>query len=391
MKAEIAALFTALAPVSVAPYEVKPELFNASEANLGLRKAEGTQTVTVFRPQGPEDGRFNNGAVPVVFKGRMFVQWQSSRRDEDSADTHVLYSVSDDAVHWQPPQVLAAPGEGGEMRSSGGWWTDGEVLIAYINVWPEGFQSGKGGYATYQRSTDGVNWDAPQRLKNQKGEPVEGVIEQDPHVLPDGRILTAFHLRPGLFATPYYTDDPLGISGWVRGRMSNLPSDNANISRELEPSLFLRGECVVMVFRDQMSSFRQLASESCNRGEDWTPPVVTTMPDSRSKQSAGNLPDGTVFVINNPSGDKLRLPLAVTLSPDGRTFDKSFLLRGADELTPLRFEGRYKRIGYHYPKSVVWKAHLYVVYSTHKETIDVTRVPLRSLEKMILPLPVVQY
>ncbi|WP_126424386.1 sialidase family protein [Asticcacaulis excentricus] len=380
MKAQIAALFTALAPVSVVPYEVKPDLFNASEANLGLRKAEGTQTVTVFRPQRPEDGGFNNGAVPVVFKGRLFVQWQSSQRDEDSADTHVLYSVSDDGVHWQPPQLLAGSGEGGEMRSSGGWWTDGNVLIAYINVWPEGFQSGKGGYTTYQRSTDGVTWDAPQRLMNLKGEPVEGIIEQDPHSLPDGRILTAFHLRPGLLVSPYYTDDPLGISGWVRGRMRNLPSDDANVSRELEPSLFLRGNCAVMVFRDQMSSFRQLASESCNRGQDWTPPVVTTMPDSRSKQSAGNLPNGTAFVINNPSGDKLRLPLAITLSPDGRTFDRSFLLRGADELTPLQFEGRYKRIGYHYPKSVVWNEYLYVVYSTHKETIDVTRVPLDSLK-----------
>jgi hypothetical protein len=50
-------------------------------------------------------------------------------------------------------------------------------------------------------------------------------------------------------------------------------------------------------------------------------------------------------------------------------------------LPPLRFEGRYKRVGYHYPKSVVWQGHLYVGYSTHKETVDVARVPLGSLRR----------
>lgn len=69
------------------------------------------------------------------------------------------------------------------------------------------------------------------------------------------------------------------------------------------------------------------------------------MPDSRAKQSAGNLADDMAFMVNNSSGDKLRLPLAITLSADGRLFSRAFLLRGADGLPPLRFEGRYKRVG----------------------------------------------
>ncbi len=160
--------------------------------------------------------------------------------------------------------------------------------------------------------------------------------------------------------------------------MENL-SFEGNVSRELEPSLFMRGGCAVMVFRDQASSFKQLASESCDRGESWTQPVLTSTPDSRAKQSAGNLPDGTAYIVNNPNGDKLRMPLAVTLSDDGRTFTRSYLLRGGDDIEPLRFEGRYKRLGYHYPKSVVWGDYLYVAYSTNKETIQLTRVPLKSL------------
>jgi hypothetical protein len=134
-----------------------------------------------------------------------------------------------------------------------------------------------------------------------------------------------------------------------------------------------------MVFRDQASSFRQLASESCDSGETWTTPVLTDMPDSRAKQSAGNLPGGTAFLVNAPRADKLRVPLAITLSRDGRHFDRAWMLRGPADLQPLRFEGLYKRPGYHYPKSVIWNDHLYVGYATNKEDVELTRVLLVSL------------
>jgi hypothetical protein len=161
--------------------------------------------------------------------------------------------------------------------------------------------------------------------------------------------------------------------------MSNLPYEGHASSRELEPSLFLRDACAVMVFRDQASTHRQLASESCDAGETWTTPALTSMPDSRAKQSAGNLPDGTAFFVNAPRAEKLRVPLAITLSRDGRHFDRAWLLRGEASLQPLRFEGRYKRLGFHYPKSVIWKDHLYVGYATNKEDVELTRVPLSSL------------
>jgi hypothetical protein len=74
-----------------------------------------------------------------------------------------------------------------------------------------------------------------------------------------------------------------------------------------------------------------------------------------------------------------RVPLAITLSRDGRAFERAFLLRGQQDLQPLRHEGQYKRPGYHYPKSVIWKDHLYVAYATNKEDVQLTRVPLASL------------
>lgn len=268
------------------------------------------------------------------------------------------------------------------MHSSGGWWSDGKTLVAYVNVWPSGFPSGDGGHTEYRVSTDGLHWSLASPVLAADGQPVQGIIEQDPHSLPDGRLVTAFHLRPGMIVAPHYTDDPRGIAGWTRAAMDNLPHEG-RVSRELEPSLFLRRnagrDCLVMVFRDQASSFRQLASESCDGGETWSRPVLTGMPDARAKQSAGNLPDSTAFLVNAPNAGRERMPLALTLSDDGHTFTRSFLLRGQSDLPPLRFEGRYKRPGYHYPKSVLWNGYLYVGYATNKEDVEVTRVPLDRL------------
>lgn len=374
------AMMTPVTKAQDPPFAVSPGLFDdARPGDLGLHAAPGTQTFTIHAPVAGGD-TFHNGVVLIAFKGVLHAQWQVSQRDEDTLDTWIAHSHSSDGGRtWNPPVALSpSPTRPGEMRSNGGWWTDGTRLVAFTNIWPTGFQSGDGGYAEYRISTDGLIWSAPRRVSGRDGKPVEGIIEQDPHVLPGGRIVTAFHQRPGMIVAPFFTDDPLAITGWVRGRFENLPHAG-RVSRELEPSLFVKGACAVMVFRDQDESFRTLASESCDNGESWTRPTLTAMPDARAKQSAGNLPDGTAFLATAVSHDKVRIPLAVTLSADGRVFNRAFLLRGAGDLQPLRFPGRFKRPGFHYPKSLIWNDYLYVAYTTNKEDVQVTRVPLAAL------------
>lgn len=366
-------LLALLSPVSAEqlPYGVKPGLFDFSRPDdLGLKPAPGTQTFTIFRAADSSD-HYANGVVLIPFKGRLYAQWQSSARDEDAPDTHVVYAVSPDGEHWSAPNILVPSGK--PMRTSGGWWTDGEMLVAYSNVWPNGFDHRIGGYAEYRTSSDGRHWSKPRRVAG--AAQVDGVIEQDPHALPDGRIITAFHLQPGLVVAPFFTDDERGIAGWTRGVMQNLPHAGPE-SRELEPSWFRRADgCLVMVFRDQDNSFRQLASQSCDRGETWSTPVLTDMPDSRAKQSAGNLPDGTAYLVNAPSGSKVRTPLTLTLSSNGSEFKRAYLLRGG-ALSQPRYPGKYKRPSYHYPKSVVWNGFLYAVYATNKEDVELTRAPV---------------
>ena len=152
------------------------------------------------------------------------------------------------------------------------------------------------------------------------------------------------------------------------------------MSRELEPSWYRKPDGrLVMVFRDQEGSFRSLASESRDQGLTWSLPTLTTMPDSRSKQSAGNLPNGAAFLVNNPSGSKERSPLVITLSGAGERFTQAYLLRSGSELRPLKYPGRYKRVGFSYPKSIVVDGKVFVSYATNKEDIEVTEVPVSSL------------
>jgi hypothetical protein len=114
------------------PFTVKAGLFNRSRPNdLGLAVAKGAETFTIFRPSDATD-HFSNGAVLIGFKGWLYCQWQSSKDNEDSPDTWVAYSRSQDGKTWSTPMTLAPSWDKG-YRSSGGWWVANDTLVAYIN------------------------------------------------------------------------------------------------------------------------------------------------------------------------------------------------------------------------------------------------------------------
>ena len=84
----LSALSAGAACSDAPPYTLAAGLFDQNAIDLGLHAAAGTETFTVFAPTDHTD-KFSNGAVSVEFKGRLYVQWQSSARDEDSPDTWV--------------------------------------------------------------------------------------------------------------------------------------------------------------------------------------------------------------------------------------------------------------------------------------------------------------
>lgn len=334
--------------------------------------------VTIHKA-GEQTDHYANGVVMTAFKGKLHCMWQSSPKDEDSDDTWVAYSISaDEGKSWSAPKPLALPSSD-YYCTSGGWLVRGDTLIAFIDTWQKGLEP-RGGRTNYMTSTDGLAWSCMQPVLMADGNCMEGVLEQDPYTLPDWRIVGAAHFMPGLHVCPVYTDDARGVCGWRKASFE--AEDRGKQSRELEPSLYMRPDgTLVMLFRDQAGSFRKLASESTDRGESWSKPIVTDSLDARTKQCAGNLPDGTSFMVSCPSGNKQRWPLVLQLSRDGKVFDKTILLRSgsSDDLPQRRYDGRYKTLGYSYPKAMVHDGKLYVGYSTNKEDVECSIIPLKDI------------
>lgn len=359
-----------------APFSITENLFNQSESDLGLSKISDAKTFTVFKPTSSSD-HYGNGVVVIGFKGNLYCQWQSSETNEDSEDTWVAYSISEDEGEtWSEPKVIAETINNG-YRTSGGWIVYEDTLIAFINEWPNDM-SPKGGYTYYTQSTDGIHWSEISPVLMKDGSPMNGVFEQDPHLI-GNRMMNAAHFQPGLLAKPIYTDDLSGRTGWVIGNYTNLEHSGSN-SREMEPSLFVNEDNeIIMTFRDQNSTYYRMASKSSDNGNSWSTTELTNMPDSRAKQSAGNLPDKSAYLVGNPVTTNTRIPLSITLSSDGKIFDKAYNLRVEEELPDIVYEGTAKRLGYHYPKSAIYKNYLYVSYATNKELIEITKIPLEKI------------
>ncbi|MBQ9398745.1 MAG: exo-alpha-sialidase, partial [Bacteroidales bacterium] len=115
-------------------------------------------------------------------------------------------------------------------------------------------------------------------------------------------------------------------------------------------------------------------------GESWTAPRETEIPDGRTKQCAGNLPDGRAFYIGNPVPAKDRTTLAYATSVDGITFSAPVAIRTPEDLPLQQYEGKYKTLGYSYPKAFLHGEYLYVSYSENKERIVVTRLAYAKMK-----------
>ena len=365
----LAVLFQACAPGENRRPGVPEGLLDLTDTmTLGLARLPGCERIVVHKSSG-----YVNNVLLSAFGGRYYCMWQRSARDEDTPDTRVVYATSADGVRWEEPIDLAGPTDS-TFVTPGGWLQRGETLTAVLNYICSPDRS-KGGTAWYTSTRDGGAWSEPQPLRMADGQPMPGILEQDPLRLQSGRTVGAVHFRPGLRVNPVYTDDPSALTGWTEAAFP------AGEGSPLEPSQYvgIDGK-LVMFFRDQASSFVKLASLSEDQGASWTPPMETNIPDSRSKQCAGTLPDGRAFWVGNPTGSKSRRVLALALSTDGYSFDRAFLLAGPADLPPRRNEGRYKTLGYNYPKAVVLGDTLWISLSINKEDAVLFRIPLESLQ-----------
>lgn len=360
----------------LSPIDVAEGLFDhGAKGTLGLATVRGEHAL-LYRATA--DGfKFCHHPNLVVFRGRLLAMWSNGRIDEDANGQRILSSFSVNGRSWSEPVVLVEDPDGPDGRMAcvaAGFLAAGDTLVAYFTSIVGEHPIHADNALLAMTSRDGATWSRPTRI-------ADGFFIDSPRPLQGGRILMngqRANRQPRLM----YTDRPDGLGGWKDG---TVPVVNA--FSYPEPGWFVRRDrAIVMLFRTKNDNRRLYASTSSDRGASWTRPVETAFPDATARFAAGNLPDGTAYIINNPSRDPgsvsfvgRRIPLTISLSDDGIRFDRALVIRGED--TRPRFTGRHKLEGWQYPAAVVWKDHLVVAYSINKEDIGVTRIALADLRR----------
>jgi hypothetical protein len=117
-------------------------------------------------------------------------------------------------------------------------------------------------------------------------------------------------------------------------------------------------------------------TESRDNGATWSAPVETEFSDTNAKFHFGRLPNKRFYYVGNPIG-RDRTPLVLSLSRDGVTFDRHFIL--GDTHYEQRKPGHAKGGQYGYPHTLIHDGSLYVIVSRRKEAVEVLRVALEEL------------
>lgn len=164
--------------------------------------------------------------------------------------------------------------------------------------------------------------------------------------------------RPG---TQDMTED--GTNGLVHGAYFTRPDGSQVAIRENQ--------------KPSVQPFYYTAEKK--KAEAFFPPAVRSNLYGAADPTAGELPDGTPYIIGNSPN---RQTIYITISEDGRTFDRSWFLlhRRVSDYTPgaMKSQGG-PGAGPQYVRPAVIGNSLWLIYSISKEHVGATRVPLEAL------------
>lgn len=348
-----------------------------------------------------ETSGYNHHACIAYFKGKFYSAWSSSPQHEDDCGQRIMMSVSKDFYNWCEPFPIIDSMQGRYSPAvllAGGMSVFGDTLYLYFGHYEYAKEEVRENgtlrplaeddtyhtdtKAGYIRTEDGENWSKPEFLN------IPGVPNHAPSPLHSGRLL-----MPCSILYPY-SDDPssvgeykfAGIYGDSFG--DEAPYDDSvsinavtkkmgwNVPLICEGAFFQTDDDVIHMMLRTNSDYLWCA-ESRDNAESWSQPYQTEFTDDKAKFHFGRLPDGRFYYVGNcvPGGG--RLPLMLCVSEDGENFDRHYTLR--DEPYTKKYPGLYKGGVYGYPVSLAHDGYLYVIYSKHKEAIEVTRVALSDI------------
>ena len=383
-----------LAAVSCCAYGIEPvvekpdapgngeiHLFSNTYSSDTVLPELETEHSVVYMP----DGSWSYSHHPSVtcFRGKFYAVFSNGIKGEDEPGQRVVMSTSEDFINWSAPEVLVEPemGDYGNLKilTPGGIMVCQDLLTVYYT---ENDNNGVSDARLSPRlyaivSPDGERWSSPIDI-GLAIFPCHRPLKVD-----DGRLVMSCN------RSTYYTDDPTGLSGWLKS--GTAPQNQAGYItfEDKRPSL-CEGEIVkhpdgtlYNLFRNSSYDGYLWQSQSNDNGATWTMPVRSGFSDNNTKSFFYTLDDGRCLYIGTPDNTApgSRYPLVLALSYDGFSFDDCYIL--SDDRYEQQYSGRWKGGDYGYPFAYIKDGYAYTVVSRHKERIDAIkcRIPYNKYQQ----------
>ena len=319
--------------------------------------------------------RVNQHAYLAHFDGRFWAMWSDGpglpRKPpeehwnvvpgHDRPFTRVSYATSVDGLQWsQVKDLSGSPRRNGFGWIARGFWVrDGQLLAlaSHFNA---------PGYPGVGLSLEAWRWNRDY----ERWEEVETVLDDAMNNFPPKRL-------PNRQWMMSRRDHDRGVSVMLGGTRTHADWEVRPVAeyeesgqKPEEPYWYILadGKNLVGLFRDNAESKRILRAFSTDNGETWSKLVATNFPDERSKFFALRTSRGYYALVSN-SRPARRDPLTLAISQDGLVYTHLFYLVGGRHID--------------YPHMIEHDEHLFISFSGAKQTVEVLKVPLVAIDRLI--------
>jgi hypothetical protein len=361
------------------------------KVNGGLRPTAGVRSFEVFHAnkEQPElsDGKgwtYHHHVDLAVWKGRLYVGWNSCEINEDEWPSRELLSSSTDGQHWAKPVEMFPMGVSMPQRMYFYVAGNGRMLI-----------------------TAGLRNTRERLAEAEKGPMVVRELKPD-HTLGEVHTLRRTdQVPPDMTIPPMYTAAPdKGLVEACEDLLANTTfleqQDYGVLLGERRMSVYDSSKWTNPASRRAARDFARAMSffhrkdgalvgvgktgfviVSKDEGKTWSEPVrPPTLVTGGAKVWGQRTADGRYALVYNPHRVD-RFPLVIVHGDDGVTFGGMSTIWG--EKIPQRYPGERRRPGPQYTRGISewssdgsWKDSnaLWIVYSVNKEDIWVSRIEL---------------
>ncbi len=278
----------------------------------------------------------------------------------DRPDTRVSFSTSRDGLNWSPPADLSGPPriKGFGWIARGFWIRDGEMLALATHFNAPGYE-GEG------LSLEAFHWNAEEKQWSAHGTVLNDAMNNfPPKKLPNGEWMMT--RRDHQRQVSVMIGGNKTFDSWKIRELASYDGEG----RPEEPYWYILpdGKTITGLIRDNGGSMRLLRTYSTDNGESWSPIIRTDFPDATSKFFVLRTSRGYYAMVSN-SNPKGLDPLTLAISEDGIVFTRLYYLIGGRHID--------------YPHLIEHDGHLMAAFSGAKQTMEVLKISLDDVDKMI--------